>query len=79
MALDGKDSSLIFQATGKKRKNLDLGLLDVMWIVCWICPPSKQKAKSKHNIVKGIYFGMFFVHIWISYDPVVIQLLNKAC
>ena len=54
MAMNGQDSSRIFQATGKKENFTGFRTFGCR---TWIRPPGKRSAKFKHNIVKGIFLG----------------------
>ena len=54
MVKNGQDSSRNFQAT-RKQENFCEFL--TFWCRVWICLPGLQKAKFKHNIVKGILVG----------------------
>ena len=54
MAMNGQDSSRIFQATGMKE---DFSGFRTSGCHTWIRPPAKRSAKFKHNIVKGIFLG----------------------
>ena len=54
MAMNGQNSSRIFQATGQKE---NFSGFRTFGCQTWIRPPSKRTAKFKHNIVKGIFLG----------------------
>ena len=54
MAMNGQDSSRIFQATGMKK---DFSGFRIFGCCTWIRPPAKRSAKFKHNIVRGIFLG----------------------
>ena len=69
MAMNGRNSSWIFQATGKKEN-----LFGFWTFGCrtWIRPSGKYKGKFKHNIVRGIFLD-FVLHthrniLWYNYE-----------
>ena len=67
MAMNGQDSSRIFQATRMKE---DFSGFCTFGYHTWIRPPVKHSAKFKHNIVKGIFLGFVLrtVHNILLYN-----------